>query len=141
MSVNTTVEGVTALIPHTSQYNSSTVANGDSNMSVAGELAASSLPHVHVVYPLHNNIYSPEVMMSLPPLEKFSRESESEIAEQFTDQIEPFDLIASAYHWDNHMNLVNLTKGSEETVYISSFFFMTENRVLMKVLSVCSGGA
>ena len=41
-----------------SQHNSrSTVANANSNVSVAGGLAASSLPHMHVVYPLHNNIY------------------------------------------------------------------------------------
>ena len=85
-----------------------TVANADSNMFVAGVLATSSLPHMHVVYPLYNNIYSPEVM-SLPPLEKFHEESESEISEQFTDWIEHFELVASAYHWDNHMKLVNLT--------------------------------
>ena len=45
--------------PTTSQYNnSSTVANVNSNMSVAGGLAASSFPYMHVVYPFHNNIYS-----------------------------------------------------------------------------------
>ena len=65
MSVNTTVEGVTTPIPHASQYNSSTVANADSNMSVAGGLAASSLP---IIYPLQNNIYSPVPMLNqLPP--------------------------------------------------------------------------
>ena len=58
MSVNITAEGVTAPIPHTSQHNSrSTVANANSNVFVAGGLAASSLPHMHALYPLHNNIY------------------------------------------------------------------------------------
>ena len=40
---------------------------------------------------------------------KFSGESESKIGKQFTDWIEQFELVASAYHWDNHMKLVNIT--------------------------------
>ena len=58
MSINITAEGVIAPIPHTSQHNSrSTVANANNNVSVAGGLATNSLPHMHVVYPLRNNIY------------------------------------------------------------------------------------
>ena len=75
MSINTTVEGVTAQIPLASQYSSSIVVNADSsNMSVAGELAASSLPHMHVVYPLHNNIYSHFPMLNLPAITRYSGE-------------------------------------------------------------------
>ena len=57
-------------------------------------------------YPI--NVYSPE-MSSLPPLGKFSGENESESGEQFADWIEQFELVASAYRWDNHSKLVNLT--------------------------------
>ena len=49
--------------------------------------------------------------MSLPALAKFSGKSELESEEQFTDYIEQFELVASAYHWDNHTKLVNLTTG------------------------------
>ena len=90
MSVKTTEEGVT--IPSTSGYN---VANADSNTAVAGGLGVSSLPHMRVVYPFQNNMHSPEVIMSLPPLGKFSGESELESDEQFTDWIEQFELVAS----------------------------------------------
>lgn len=38
---------------------------------------------------------------------KFSGECESEIGKQFTDWIEQFELVASAYHWDNRIKLVN----------------------------------
>ena len=36
-------------------------------------------------------------------------ESELESEEQFTKWIEQFELVVSAYHWDNHTKLVNLT--------------------------------
>ena len=36
-------------------------------------------------------------------------ESDSEVSEQFTDWIEQFELVASAYYWDDHTKLVNLT--------------------------------
>ena len=63
-------------------------------MSVAGGLAASSLPHMHVVYPLHNNVYSPVPMLNqLPPITRYSGEEQSN-GETFQDWLEQFESVA-----------------------------------------------
>ena len=61
----TTEEGAIGPFPYTSQHNNRStvyVPNVDNNMSVAGGLATGSHPHMSVVYPFHNIIYSAEVM-------------------------------------------------------------------------------
>ena len=75
--------------------------NVNSKMPVVGGVASSLLPPVYQ--------YPPEVMMSIPPLGKFSgANNDSELGEQFQDWIEQFELVASVYNWDNCAKLVNL---------------------------------
>ena len=130
MSVNTTVEGVTTPIPHASQ-NNSTVANADSNMSVAGGLAASSLP---IIYLLQNNIYSPVPMLNqLPPITRYSGEEQPD-GETFQDWLEQFESVAQLRGWNNHAKLVNLStrlRGSAYSFYRSC---TTEQRNDYKLL-------
>ena len=119
MSVNTTVEGVTTPIPHASQCNSSIVANADSNMSVAGGLAASSLP---IIYPLQNNVYSPVPMLNqLPPITRYSGKEQPD-GETFRDWLEQFESVAQLGGWNHHAKLVNLStrlRGSAYSFYRS----------------------
>ena len=131
MSANTTVEGVTTPIPHASQYNSSTVANADGNMSVAGGLTTSSLP---IIYPLQNNIYSPVPMLNqLPPITQYSGEEQPD-GETFQDWLEQFESVAQLGGWSNHAKLVNRStrlRGSAYSFYRSC---TTEQRNDYKLL-------
>ena len=71
-------------------------------MPVVRGVASSLLPDVYQ--------YLLEVMMSIPPLGKFSgANNDSELGEQFQDWIKQSELVASVYNWDNCAKLVNLT--------------------------------
>ena len=96
------------------------VNNGVGN-NAPGGLVARSVPHVFL--PACQNVYPTESMMSVLPLGKFSGQSESEVSEQFTDLIEQFEVVASAYCWDDRTKLVNLTtrlRGQAFAYYRSS---------------------
>ena len=76
-------------------------------MSVADGLAANSLPHMHVVYPLHNNI---DILIwgndEFTIIGKFSAwESELEFGEHFTDLIEHIIMIC-----DNKYDMLTCDK-------------------------------
>ena len=115
----------TTPIPHASQYNSSIVANADSNMSVVGGMAASSPP---IIYPLQNNIYSPVPMLNqLPPIKRYSGEEQP-------DWLEQFESVAQLGGWNNHAKLVNLSTRLRGSAYSFYRFCTTEQRNDYKLL-------
>ena len=109
LPTNEIINATLVLHTATSQHNSrSTVANANSNVSVAGGLAASSLPHMHIVYPLHNNIdiliWGNDEFTIIGKVQwtgesehhwkvQWAGESELEFGEQFTDWIEHIIMI------------------------------------------------